>query len=379
MHLTSVDLFTGIGGFTLAFHGVCTPLVYCDVNPVVLDALDSLMKSRKIPRADVVIDVRSIDEIKNCIKSKQVDILTASFPCVAWSSLGNRVGLGDNRSSLFFDAVKVINAVKPTIVMFENVPRILTANGGRDVRAIIRTMYKAGYTCRWTTCSANEVGLPQMRTRWFCLCIRRDARDLPDIKLNIAKFGNPPVVLAERASDYSSRYFLLGNSIVPAVAQLAFARMYTGFKISSFKDLTTCNAIKYNSECGTGVPSSMKNNHGMFDHKGITTFHNIAIIPKEFQIHLDPSNYKSVSDNKGTRSAEPILTPIVLKNWPTPRAQMSSHSNYLSKRSIRDLPTVALFATKFGGRPLPKPSHEQVVNPRFVEWLMGYPADYTKL
>ena len=109
------------------------------------------------------------------------------------------------------------------------------------------------------------------------------------------------------------------------------------------------------------------------------TFQITPTIPKEFKIHLDPANYRHDSLKKGSRSADPITKPVVLKNWPTPRAQMSTHSNILSKRTIRDLPTVVLFATKFGGTRLPKPEHGQVVNPRFVEWLMGFPLDYTKL
>ena len=44
--LNSVDLFTGIGGFALAFKGVCKPLLYCDNNPVILNALRSMMADK---------------------------------------------------------------------------------------------------------------------------------------------------------------------------------------------------------------------------------------------------------------------------------------------------------------------------------------------
>ena len=53
----SVDLFTGIGGFTLAFENKCKPLLYCDNNDGVVGTLKGLMKQGKIPHAPVVTDV----------------------------------------------------------------------------------------------------------------------------------------------------------------------------------------------------------------------------------------------------------------------------------------------------------------------------------
>lgn len=55
--LNSVDLFSGIGGFTLAMDGIARPVLYCDNNPHVIAVLKSNMTRSAIPRAPIVDDV----------------------------------------------------------------------------------------------------------------------------------------------------------------------------------------------------------------------------------------------------------------------------------------------------------------------------------
>lgn len=73
--LNSVDLFTGIGGFTLALSGYCRPMLYCDNNPHVLSALGRMMSRKMLPMAPVVTDVKKLDDIKAIVKGRQVHVL----------------------------------------------------------------------------------------------------------------------------------------------------------------------------------------------------------------------------------------------------------------------------------------------------------------
>ena len=384
MHLNSVDLFTGIGGFTLAFAGACKPLLYCDVNPMIRGALKDMIHSKKLPTAEVVDDVRNVQEIVKIVGKREVHVLTASWPCIGWSFAGHREGFNNVHSSLFFDTVKVIEKLSPLIVMFENVPRILTANGGKDFHTVINAMSSIGYSCRWTTCSANEVGFPQIRSRWFCVCVKDNAI-VPPIKLNILQRNKKaPVLLKTRANDYADRYFMLGNSIVPLVAQLAFARMYTGFKITTLQQLLACTELKFEHSIHTkeNAPNSSTGHHGYTYAR--SKIKNVCIHTaciSDYNIVLDPNNYapKDVVRLKLDHRSDPITRPITIKQWPTPRATAPRHSNSLTERNIRDLPTAALFARKVNNSIMPRAKKGQTINPRFLEWLMGYPIDYTKV
>jgi DNA-cytosine methyltransferase len=369
--LTSVDLFTGIGGFVLALKGICKPIIYCDIDPNVRTALKSMISTRKLPTAVILDDVRNTSAIVKTVGTKTVDVITAGFPCVGFSSVGNQAGLGDNRSALFHDAVKVVRKLKPTIVFLENVPDILSTNGGQDIRTVVKAMHFAGYDCRWTVCSANDVGLPQSRKRWFCLCVKRGAM-VPTIDFSSrSRTVVRPPLLVTRAADYKSRYFMLGNAIVPLAARTALHRLWTGFEVGRHLDKAAFQS---------NVPEGKSTTHG-FSVKGKLHLAFFPSIAKPVEtIVIDPEHYRpDYVAPKFKHRAEKIVGKHVLHNWPTPRATAPRHSNALSRRNIRDLPTIALFAADVNGVKQPLPVQGMTVNPQFLEWLMGFPKDHTKV
>jgi hypothetical protein len=360
--MLSVDLFTGIGGFVLGLDGVCKPIVYCDNSPLVLRTLDRLMLEGAVPKATVVNDVTKLQDILRAVGSRKVDVVTAGFPCVGFSDFGRKEGLGDARSGLFRDAMKVVTALRPKLVFFENVHRIVNSNRGRDFKVIMDALHEAGYDCRWTTCKASDVGIPMKRKRWFCLCIRRGVDDVSAIKVETdsrKSVRRPmPKLLENRAPDYAERYSLLGNSIVPAVARFAFERLISG---------------------EVGVPSRIPTLHG-FCVNGKVRWVKVKSAPEPpYEIILDPRHYAPAYTPKNIPNrATPVESPVAIRSWPTPRATAPRHSNSLSVRNIRDLPTAALFASKVQGVRQPRAIQGNTVNPVFVEWLMGFPKNHTK-
>jgi hypothetical protein len=264
---------------------------------------------------------------------------------------------------LFFQVVRIVEHFKPQEVLFENVARIVNSNHGADLELIVDTMSTIGYDSKWTVCSANEVGLPQVRKRWFCLCTRRDAKRQHTVGTlseppHVADTPSPPL-LCKRNADYVSRYFVLGNTIVPAVVTLAYRRL-------------TCDFVDRTL--------AKKHTHG-FAINGKTKYVQIdAVTAQPYCIVVSPTHYKPVfkPHNLPYRS-KPILADLTLRNWPTPRATAPRHSNSLTHRNITDLPTIALFASKVQGKDTPAAIQGMSVNPEFLEWLMGYPVGYTDI
>jgi len=222
--------------------------------------------------------------------------------------------------------------------MFENVPRVVTSNDGRDLTTIVAAMNKLGYESAWTLCSATDVDLPQRRTRWFCLC-RKQGADLPDIPHYVEpRRRTMPALLAPKTSNYEQRYFMLGNSVVPPAVRIAFHQLSAELSMSKIDP----------------VPRDAR----------------------QWTIVLDPEHGPHTRPSSKL-STEEITDSYTIRRWPTPRAYAPRACNYLSERNSQDLPTAARFASSVNGKHMDKPRPGETVNIVFVEWLMGFPANWT--
>lgn len=372
--LNSVDLFTGIGGFALAFKGVYKPLVYCDKDPDVLLVLDSMMRKGILPRADVVNDVKDTAAIIKSVANRKVDLLTAGFPCTGFSKAGAMEGLGNEGSSLFFHATKAIKALRPNIVCLENVAEIAKSD---DMGVILGTLRRLGYSCRWTTCSGRDVGSPQHRRRWFCLCILKGhvPVDLPVSQHRHSwAVGRMPRLTGSRPKAFTSRYSMLGNTIIPAAAWLAFVRMYTGFSVVTFEQSQALKSVKHSAPAVKVF--SATGPHGYMAGSVMKTF-NIKSSSMKFDISVTTTHYDGAVEASSS-SVLPSVKGIVQKHFfPTPRATMWRHSKVLTKRTIKDLPAFVLFVSKINGVPQPRVKDGMTINLAFLEWLMGFPSGCT--
>ena len=79
-----------------------------------------------------------------------VDIITFGSPCQGLSMARRRLGLADERSGLFMEAVRIIYEMKeathdeyPKIAVWENVPGALSSAGGRDYQAVLEAFTKS--------------------------------------------------------------------------------------------------------------------------------------------------------------------------------------------------------------------------------------------
>lgn len=375
--LRSLDLFSGIGGFALALRDVAEPVAYCDWDPEVQAALERLTKDGRLPSAPVVDDVRNLAKISQVAKG--VDIVTAGFPCVGFSLIGAREGLKNAQSGLFGATMKVVQAVKPGMVFLENVPGILSANDGKDFEHVLHSLKAIGYRdVRWTTVSAADVEGPQIRNRWFCLAIKKaPAR----VTLKPLPFGSwssaGPAPARKETPGFDVRVGMLGNAIVPLAARTAFVRLMTGFE-TPFLDPKKRITIHFRPVEGPSPSRGAGQNGCVVDGKRIRVPKPVPSPRKSLQIVLDPKHYRSDAAPSSLISTEVVRRKVTKTAWPTPRHGNTGNCNVLTKRSMDDLPTVALFASSVLGKQLRKTGPGDKVNPEFVEWLMGYPRHHTK-
>lgn len=160
--LKGLDLFSGIGGISLALNEWVRPIAYCEIDPYCQAVLLSRMASNELQVAPIWDNIINFNARNINVR---IDIIYGGFPCQGISVAGLGKGLEDERSGLFFEIVRLAKEVKPTFIFLENTKGILS-NGGIEV---IETLTSIGYSCRWITKSCKEVGSPQNRERWFCL------------------------------------------------------------------------------------------------------------------------------------------------------------------------------------------------------------------
>ena len=156
-----LDLFSGIGGLSLALKEYVRTVAYCEINRYAQAVLLSRMQENKIDRAPIWDDIKSLrgDMLP------RIDIIFGGFPCQDISVAGRGIGLAGERSRLFFEIVRLAKETRAPFVFLENSPAIRT----RGLRDVVGTFTQMGYDCRWTCLSAASIGANHERNRWFML------------------------------------------------------------------------------------------------------------------------------------------------------------------------------------------------------------------
>lgn len=90
-------------------------------------------------------------------------------PCQDLSLSGKREGLKGEKSSHFFEGLRVQGEMKPPVFIFENVVGLLSSNGGADYKMVCNEFRKQGYNIHLSRMNAKNYGDPQNRDRIFII------------------------------------------------------------------------------------------------------------------------------------------------------------------------------------------------------------------
>lgn len=137
---------------------------------------------RNYPHVSFLVkDIRSLtaETIRAYCRNHTPDILIGGPPCQGFSSAGKRL-LDDERNSLFRDFFRIVNDLKPLVVLLENVPTILGSLHGVYAEELLDQLEKAGYSAKAKTLQAADYGVPQLRRRAFFFALRKDLEIIPD-------------------------------------------------------------------------------------------------------------------------------------------------------------------------------------------------------
>jgi DNA (cytosine-5)-methyltransferase 1 len=156
-----ISLFSGIGGFDLGFERAG---MECAAQVEIDDAAREVLEHR-FPGVPKYTDVREFGHGQ--FDRGAVDLICGGFPCQDLSIAGKRAGLAGERSGLWFEFHRILAELAPRWVVIENVPGLLSSNGGRDFAVILRGLGELGYLSTWRILDAQYFGVPQRRRRVF--------------------------------------------------------------------------------------------------------------------------------------------------------------------------------------------------------------------
>ena len=95
------------------------------------------------------------------------DLFCAGFPCQSFSVAGKRLGMSDPRGNLFFEIARICERKRPSYLLLENVPGLLSAEDGLAFETILRKLDEIGYDVQWGCLNSKDYGVPQNRLRLF--------------------------------------------------------------------------------------------------------------------------------------------------------------------------------------------------------------------
>jgi DNA (cytosine-5)-methyltransferase 1 len=162
MKINYLDLFSGIGGFSLGLERAGVEIGNHYFSEI--DKYATAVYQKHFPQAKGLGDVSTI---KSFSELGRIDLITFGFPCQDLSVAGRGAGFDGNRSVLFYEATRIIRETRPTHFIFENVKGLLSNDGGRTFEKVLHEIADIGlYDCEWQLCNTCWF-LPQNRERIY--------------------------------------------------------------------------------------------------------------------------------------------------------------------------------------------------------------------
>ena len=186
--MTLGSLFDGSGGFPLGgvLAGI-TPIWASEIEPFPIR-----VTTARFPNMKHYGDITTIKGSE----LEPVDIISFGSPCQNLSVAGKREGLDGDRSSLFYEAIRIVKEMReatngkyPRYIVWENVPGAFSSNKGEDFKAVLNEICKVkdeqvsiskpskwenagrimgdGYSIAWRLFDAQFWGVPQRRQRIY--------------------------------------------------------------------------------------------------------------------------------------------------------------------------------------------------------------------
>lgn len=204
-NLTMIDLFSGAGGLSEGLSEAGFMALYANeierryAETYALNHPETIIDKRDIRK----VDAKAIRK-KLKINKGELDLLAGGPPCQGFSINAPVRSSQDDRNHLFKDFLRFTDEFKPRAVLIENVPGLVSFEGGMTLQAILTALEKHGYHADVRILYAPHYGVPQTRWRTIVIGLRDN--------VDVAAAFPEPVRQAPIRVNFTSRFG--GKSIV---------------------------------------------------------------------------------------------------------------------------------------------------------------------
>ena len=352
-----VDAFAGMGGFSFALGSRYKTGLYCEISKKCHLVLNCLMRDHKIDKAPIYPDITTLD-LKGF--SKEPFMLTGGSPCLDLTCLSRvSVGIHGSRSKLIFEIFRLVDE-NPNLraVFLENSPMIIH----RGMLEVLAAFRLRGFKVAWGVFSAREVGAPHLRRRWYCLATKDVELAPVDFKYQHDWTQEPtprivPKTLASR-KNLRERTDILGNGVVPQCVAHAFNSLVAGLQFSLPATRNRANALK---------------TVYVYDHADSR----VESLIRSTKAVQKPDVKITIDYEKDNFRHSAWATPV--RNVRPSTCETERASQMLATQILHDRDTLK-YAKHLTGRDWDTRDMNAAfsISPLFVEWLMGYPFDWTQ-
>jgi DNA (cytosine-5)-methyltransferase 1 len=412
--MNHLDLFSGIGGFSLGLEKAgFTTKAFCEMDPFCKLVLNKHWKD--IPIYDNIKTLNGT-QIEKDIGA--IDIITGGFPCQPYSVAGKQKGTNDDRY-LWPEMFRVIREVQPTFVIAENVKGLVNIQDGMVFETVCSDLESEGFEVQTFIIPAAGIGAPHKRERVWIVAYSDSNRHSNKIRGSSTKEER---ISQEHRQDHNttrkssgaSSVWETNNQHVPNSSGKRSSSQSIGVNRELAEESSGEKKTRNKSTlCTSSLCSDVSNSNTRFSdgsqeeiqsrrssrdeyvENSRRTLRQGSQFGTENENEIRKENANQSERSSKTRedvvadtytrfsngSQEEIVeggTPLTLavKIWPTPRANKvipritDKNREKLANRNKSNLEEeVAGYCGQATGS----------LNPMWVEWLMGYPAEHTDL
>lgn len=224
-----LDLFAGIGGFSLGFERAgLKPVAFCEIDPFCRAVL-----AKHWPDLPVYQDARTLRGEQVLANAGTVELVCAGFPCQPHSVAGHRRGGGDDRD-MWPDTMRLVREIRPRWFVGENVPGLLSTIYDN----VLLDLEGTGYEVETFLMGADAFGAAHRRQRVWIIAHAAGERmeGMRAARLKISHALDWPLVpirdsdgqwqvepdlwrTANGIPGWMDRLRALGNAVVPQIAE----------------------------------------------------------------------------------------------------------------------------------------------------------------
>ena len=153
---------SGIEAATVAWHNLgWEPQWFSEIEQFPSDVL-----KHRFPTVLNLGDMTTINQ-NPIADERPIDLLVGGTPCQSFSVAGLRKGLDDPRGNLMLTFLSIADKLRPKWIVWENVPGVLSSNGGKDFGTFLGALGELGYGFAYRVLDAQHFGVAQRRRRVF--------------------------------------------------------------------------------------------------------------------------------------------------------------------------------------------------------------------